>query len=159
MARKWYGSLQNRLEENKMFTDEITVGTGMTEYFYSDRKAYEVTEVTDQKHIKVRRYDVKRADDYGMSDAQTWTLISNPENGESMMTKRGNYWYWTVVITADMVRNLDEDNLTAEDLDLILFLAHNNTNKAEVMEKGKVTRYHKATVSFGIADYYYDYSF
>lgn len=49
MSRKWYGSLNNRLEENKMFCEEIKVGTGLTEYFYSDRHPYEVVKVIDQK--------------------------------------------------------------------------------------------------------------
>lgn len=151
MAREWYGSFQNRLEENKMFTDEITVGTGVTEYFYSDRKPYEVTEVEDQKHITVRTLDHKRVDNYGMSDCQEYVYISNPDNPEYLLTKRGKYWYWTVVITPDRLR--------PDDWETDLWLAHNNTSREEVMERGKVVRYHRANVSFGVAQYYYDYSF
>ena len=40
---KLCGSLNNRLEENRMFCDTIEVGTGMTEYLYSDRHAYELS--------------------------------------------------------------------------------------------------------------------
>ena len=39
MSKKWYGSLNNRLEENRQFCEKIEVGTGVTEYMYSDRKA------------------------------------------------------------------------------------------------------------------------
>ena len=35
-----YGSFNNRMEEGRMFCDEIKVGTPMTEYYYSDREAY-----------------------------------------------------------------------------------------------------------------------
>ena len=49
MSRKWYGSLNNRIEENRMFTDEIKVGTGVTKYSWSDRDAYEVVEVEDTR--------------------------------------------------------------------------------------------------------------
>lgn len=142
-----------------MFTDEIAVGTGMTEYLYSDRHAYEVTEVIDQKHVKVRKYDQKRLDSNGMSDCQNWELISNPDNPEYLLTKRGKYWYWTVSFDRAYVEDIDEDNLTNETIGKVLCLAHNNTDKAEVMEKGKVTRYNRANVSFGHADYYYDFSF
>ena len=30
---KWYGSINNRLEEDKQFCPVIEVGTGMTEYY------------------------------------------------------------------------------------------------------------------------------
>ena len=36
---KWYGSINNRIEENRMFCDVIEVGTGVTEYSWSDRHA------------------------------------------------------------------------------------------------------------------------
>jgi len=150
MARAWYGSLENRIEENRMFTDEIKVGTGMTEYLYSDRKAYEVTEVEDQKHVTVRLLDARRVDSNGMSDCQDWELTSNPDNPEYLMTKRGKYWYYTSIITPDRLR---------DDWETDLWLAHNNTSREEVEAKGKVVRYHRANVSFGRADYYYDFSF
>lgn len=92
MASKWYGSVNNRIEENRMFCDEIKVGTGMTEYLWSDRHAYEVVEVTDQKHIKVREYDHRYAGDGSMDNV--WELISNPENPIREMVKWGKYWYF-----------------------------------------------------------------
>ena len=68
---KLCGSISNRLEENRMFCDVIEVGTGMTEYSYTDRHAYEVVEVVDQKHIKVREYDHKHKGDFEMSNIRT----------------------------------------------------------------------------------------
>lgn len=153
---KWYGSVQNRLEENRMFCKEIKVGTGMTEYSYSDRHPYEVVEVKDQKHVSVRMYDHKHIGPNNMDN--TWKLIRNEENPVKSLTKRGNYWYWTTVVTDAVLANL-ESNDAEKRLTTGLFLAHNNIDPDVLREKKKVTRYRRANVSFGIADYYYDYSF
>ena len=52
---KWYGNLTNRLEEGKNFTGrEIKPGDDITMYYYSDRQCFYVTEVENQKRIKVR---------------------------------------------------------------------------------------------------------
>ena len=67
------------------------------------------------------------------------------------LTKRGNYWYWTVRITSDILEDAS--------IETKLFLIHNDVDIDKLREKGKVTKYHRANVSFGIADYYYDYSF
>ena len=40
-----------------------------------------------------------------------------------------------------------------------LWLCHNGIEADKVLEKGKVTKYHRTNVSFGVADYYYDYEF
>jgi hypothetical protein len=156
MSRTWYGNINNRLEENRMFCEEIKVGTGMTEYMYSDRHPYEVVEVKDQKHVSVRKMDHKHVGDGCMDN--NWELISNEENPIREMTKRGNFWYWTVTVTSDILKNLDSEDAEAR-LSTMLFLCHNNIDREQLEAKGKVTRYHKANVSFGIADYYYDYEF
>lgn len=145
---KWYGSLTNRIEENNQFCDEIKVGTGMTEYMWSDRKAYEVIEVKDQKHVKVRELDHKPA---GKPMSNDWELVSNEANPVYTMAKRGKYWYFEVTVTSDL---LDSDDWQTK-----LFLAHNNVDPETLREKGTVKRYHRANVSFGVADYYYDYEF
>ena len=150
MSKVWYGNLTNRLEENKMFCEKIEVGTGMTEYYYSDRHPYEVVEVVDQKHIKVRELDHKHIGDGCMDNH--WELISNENNAIKALTKRGNYWYWTTIVTKDILDNIDK-------IETQLFLCHNNIEVDKLKEKGKITRYRRANVSFGIADYYYDYSF
>lgn len=156
MSRKWYGSLNNRVEENKMFCDKIEVGTGMTEYSWSDRHAYEVIAVKDQKHVTVRQYDAKHV---GEAYTNNWELISNPEAPELDITKRGNYWYWTVTVTADDVREIENEQDTDKRVRGLLWLCHNDIDKDKVLEKGKVTKYHRANVSFGVAEYYYDYEF
>ena len=56
---KLYGSLSNRLEENRNYLHrEIKVGDDITMYYWSDRKCYFVTRVDNQKHIFVKGYDV-----------------------------------------------------------------------------------------------------
>lgn len=156
MSKVWCGSLNNRLEENRMFCDTIEVGTGMTEYSYTDRHAYEVVEVTDQKHIKVREYDHKHKGDFEMSN--NWELISNPNNPVRAMTKRGKYWYWMVEATDSLLNELANAD-AKQRLQIQLFMMHNNINADELKTKKVVRRYHRANVSFGIADYYYDYEF
>ena len=152
---RWYGSFNNRLEENRMFCDEIKVGTGMTEYMYSDRHAYEVVAVKDQKHVSVREYDVKHI---GQAYENDWELISNEDKPVREMTKRGNYWYWTVNVDTSLLEELESGDAT-ERLNIQLFMAHNNIDAETLRAKGKITRYHRANVSFGRTDYYYDYEF
>lgn len=156
MSVKWYGNLSNRLDENKMFTKTIEVGTGMTEYMWSDRRAYEVVEVIDQKHVKVREYTAKHI---GEAYENNWELLSDENNPVCLMTKRGKYWYWTVEITSDILDEIENCKDANRKFELSLFLAHNEVDTEKLRKKGKITRYHRANVSFGIADYYYDYEF
>lgn len=144
---KWYGSVNNRIEENQQFCNEITVGTGMTEYYWSDTRAYEVVEVVDQKHVYVREYDHKLK---GGAYSNDWELISNENRPVSYLTKRGKYWYWTLTVTPDMIDDTWESDL---------FLAQHGIIREDLLKRGKVTRYARANVSFGIARYYYDYEF
>lgn len=149
MARRLYGSFQNRLEENRQFVDKIEVGTGMTEYGYTDRQAYEVIAVEDQKHVTVRRYDHRHVGDGCMDNS--WELVSNENNPERKMVKRGQYWYTEVTITADL---LDSDDIQTK-----LFLAYNNVDPDKLRAKGEIKKYHRANVTFGKANYYFDYEF
>ena len=155
MSKKWYGSLNNRLEENKMFCQEIEVGTGMTEYYWSDTHAYEVVEVKDQKHVAVREYDHKLK---GGAYSNDWELISNENKPIQYLTKRGDYWYWTVTVDKSILDGIE--NKSADDrLETMLFLCHNNIDQDDLIKRGKVTRYRKANVSFGVANYFFDYEF
>lgn len=152
MSRVWYGSLQNRLEENRQFCDEIKVGTGMTEYSYSDRHAYEVIAVKDQKHVTVREFDHRHVGDGYMDN--NWELISNPENPERKLEKRGDWWYWVseIIITEENRHQLD-DPMTR------LQLAVAGWDVEKLIAKGKQSRRQRAKVSFGVAEYYFDYEF
>lgn len=150
---KMYGSLVNRMEEGKQFTNEIKVGTGVTEYFYSDRHAYEVIEVIDQKHITVRAYDHKHI---GEPFTNEWELVSNENNPARALEKRGNYWYWTNTVTAEQLKAIpdSQDGLLTK---LHLGLAGFDFDK--IIEKGKQTKRTRANISIGKAVYHYDYEF
>lgn len=151
MSKNWYGSIDNRLEEGRMFCDRIEVGTGMTEYSYSDRHAYEVIAVKDQKHITVRELDHVHEGNGCMDNR--WQLVSNEENPAREMEKRGNTWYYTTTLTVNDIEGIEEDF----EFQLRVALAGFNTDK--IREKGKQTKRYKANVSFGKAEYYYDYEF
>lgn len=145
----WYGSVHNRLEENRQFCDKIKIGTGVTEYLYSDRHPYEVIDVVDQKHVYIRELDHKLI---GEPYSNDWELISNENNTVYYLTKRGKYWYKTITVTDDIL----EPEMSVETM---LFLAHNGINEDDLRNRKKITRYHRMNVSFGHASYYYDYSF
>lgn len=146
---KVYGNLMNRLEEDRQFCQQIEVGTGMTEYYWSDRDAYEVTRVIDQKHVYVREYDHKHI---GEAYTNEWELVSNPDKPERLITKRGKYWYWTNTITAEEF-NAIEDQYERFQVCMVGF------DPEKIAAKGKQTVYSRANVSFGVASYYYDYEF
>lgn len=150
---KWYGSLDNRIEENKMYCEEIKVGTGVTEYLWSDRNAYEVIKVENQKHIWIRRYDVKCV---GGDYSNEWKLISNPENKPIELVYRYNTWKVVNRFNLEWYNNLGKfknyficmPDLTDKEIEKIL-------------EGKEVVKYSNMTgkLSFGVADYYYDYEF
>lgn len=90
MTSKWYGNVINRILENGK-DPEITVGMGVTEYWWSDRDPYEVTRIKDQKHLWIRplRHKYKRVGQY---DGEI-ELFSDTEANEIYVVKRGKYWY------------------------------------------------------------------
>ena len=148
---KFYGSLSNRIEENHMYCDEIKVGTGVTEYFWSDRHAYEVVAVKDQKHVTVRALDHRHVGNGSMDN--NWELVSNESNPTKELERRGDIWYWSSTLTADDVKGIDDD------LHWKLRVALAGFDIDKIREKGKQTKRTRANVSFGVADYYYDYEF
>lgn len=150
---KWYGSIINRIEENVDRVTEITVGTPMTVYFWSDRHAYEVVEVRDQKHVSVREYDVKAI---GLPMSNEWEYISNPENPVKRMARRGKYWYWEYLITKDILKDYDD---AEKGWRVQMYLAQNGVTREDLERRGTIRKYDRANVSFGVRDYYYDYEF
>lgn len=148
MSRVWYGNLNNRLEEGKQFCEEIKVGTGVTEYYYSDRRAYEVVEVKDQKHISIREYDHKAV---GECMSNTWELISNENNPVIELVKRGDSWY--------KVKTATVEHLNSDDPEVRLWLCLNGFDKEKIKKNGKQNKYSKMNISIGVADYYFDYEF
>ena len=148
---KLYGNLMNRIGEDKQYCPVIEVGTGMTEYHWSDRTPYEVVAVRDQKHVTVRELDYE-AKNPGAMDNQ-WVLKSNPDAPLCDMVKVGDYWYWTSTLTAEELAQREGDPRE------LLALAVAGWDLDKVRTKGKQTKRTRAKVSFGVADYYYDYEF
>ncbi len=131
-----------------MFCDEITVGTGVTEYSYSDRHPYEVVKVENQKRVYIRPMKHKSA---GEAYSNNWELSSD-ENAEIILVvKRGDYWYSESTLTLSEYNEMDfHGKLNAR-----LAGFSEETLKA----KGKQTKRSKMNLSFGICEYYYDYEF
>ena len=153
---RWYGSLDNRLEEGRMFCGKIEVGTGMTMYYWSDRHPYEVTKVFDQKHIMVRELDHKAA---GEPYSNEWKLISNPKNKEMELMFRNNSWKRVVRIPEGMTDKYELSEWLYKNAGCGNYLTEKELEK--VLSGKSLTKYFKldGSVSFGVAEYYYDYSF
>ena len=145
---KWYGSLNNRLDEGKQVCEEIKIGTGVTEYKYSDRIAYEVIEVEDQKHITIRELDHHLI---GEAFTNNWELASNENNPSIPLVKRGKNWYVEKVAT---IEDIKSDNI-----DTKLWLMHNGFDIEKIKAKGIQKKYTKMNISIGKSEYHYDYEF
>ena len=135
-----------------MFVPEIEKGTYVTEYLWSDRHAYEVVKVVDQKHVFIRRLKAIRTDNWGMSDAQNYRYESDEKASEKELVKRGEYWYEVFTFSKEI-----HDKIVKE----VGWCLWSLTEKqwARIDEGKVVKRYSKINVSFGTANEYYDYSF
>lgn len=164
---KFYGCLTNRLEEGKQFVDEIKVGTGVTEYYYSDRKPFEVIEVITQQHIIIRELDSKRIDNNGMSDAQSYEYISNEKNPKYELVLRNGIWFKVYEINkntwlARAEQMVKENSFKTCDAAYryIKAMAGLTDKQYEKVELGKsVKKYIKMNISIGFANKYHDYTF
>ena len=155
MSRKWYGSLDNRLEENKQFCETIEVGTGVTEYSWSDRHPYEVVEVKDQKHVVIRGMRHEH-DPKAEPMTNSWIITSDESASTEELVKRGNYWYSVVAITPAEAKEI----LEGDDVDSKIWACLNGFDLQEIVDAGKTKKkYNKRNISFGKADYHYDYEF
>lgn len=157
MSGKWYGSINNRIEENRQFCDEIKIGTGVTEYSWSDRHPYEVTEVKDQKNVAIRPMKHERpADNKDHSYTNTWVLISDENAPVIWITRRGNYWYSKQVCTPELAKEI----MDGEDIEDKMWLCANGFIAEDIIRSGKAkTKFNRMNLSFGKAEYYYDYEF
>lgn len=174
MPRRMYGNVINRFEEGKT-VPEIKVGTDITMYYWSDRECYYVTEVIDQKHIKVKEYKVCADHDKepGMGH-QNWVYFKTMREYNDYISKyfpdrymadikepkaedwvfRYGYWNRAYIYTKD---TLDEMSTFGTPMRNIL-----DPKDVEKIEAGKVvTKYSKIEegLSFGKRDYYWDWSF
>lgn len=160
---KWYGNLHNRLHENKDFTNgKIEVGTGVTYYSYSDRRPYEVVKVEDQTHVWIRALDAIGA---GEAYSNLWVLKSNEDNAVIELKQRNGVWYRVCYYNKDtMMEMAKKDNgwKTPESAyEYYKLMACLTLKQLEKLEAGVTVKQYKkfGNISFGVAEYYYDYEF
>ena len=157
-----YGNVINRLSEGKQYGD-IKVGTDITMYLWSDRNCYYVTDVIDDKHIKVREYIVIADHDEacGMGH-QNWLYFKTGEDANKYLSSR-----------FDTLRMIDyetpqeetwafrygkwwRDYEYTEEKDWF-----SDKERAKIQNGKTVHEYSELSgkVSFGVRDYYYDWEF
>lgn len=165
LQMKFYGSLDNRLEENRMYCDKIEVGTGMTQYYYSDRHAYEVVKVVDQTNVFVREYDHKLK---GEAFSNQWELISNESNPVIELKLRNGVWMKVTnyskevwLATAKEWVEKGECRTIESAYDYFKTMSGLTEKEKEKIEAGKIVKKLRkfGNISFGVAEYYYDYEF
>lgn len=156
MSKVWYGNLTNRLEEGKNYTGrEIRVGDDITMYLWSDRRCYYVTEVIDQKHIKVREYIVMhdKSKEWYMGN-QDWVYFKTAEEAKKYHPTYENH--------------RDEEETWVfrygKWMTEFVFTENNYCTKRELEslnKKGYYKRYFDLSgkLSFGVRDYHYDWEF
>ena len=155
--KKIYGSLNNRIEEGRNYTGrEIRVGDDVTEYLWSDRHPYYVTEVTNQKHIKIHPYAVcaDRSKEGGMGH-QNWKYFKTIKEHNEYLNS------FHLALNGEEIRYNVEDVKENSDIELVFRYG----NWYEVVReqwgvKLEKPRYIKMNpLSFGVRDYYYDWEF
>lgn len=171
-----YGNLVNRIDENKNFNKDklIHVGDDITMYHWSDRDCFYVTEVINQKHIKILPYHVCADQDkkLGMGH-QEWLYFKtrkelnkylhkyhrdrefyNEEDEPIELKYRYNKWFKVHRYTKE---DLDSVNMFGEKLRNAFF----TKKEVDRLENNKdVCRYSAfGNISFGVKDHYYDWEF
>ena len=160
-----YGNLMNRLEENKNFCGrEIKAGDDITEYMWSDRYCYYVTEVDDQKRIKVLPYQVcADQDKAGGMGHQDWMYFK---------TKKEMYDYLRKYHPERYPDDFDYEEEKEQTWVFRygkwkrehVFTKENYCTEAEkksLAKKGYYKRYSdlSGNISFGVRNYHYDWEF
>ena len=157
---KWYGNLTNRLMEGRT-VPEITVGMDITMYHWSDRTCYYVTEVTDQKHIKVKRYIIcADHDKEGGMGHQDWMYFKTAKEEVKYLTNHGFFRLY------DKECEPEEETWVfryGKWMQEFICTEENYCTERELKslkKNGYYKRYGELNkVSFGVRDYYYDWEF
>ena len=148
---KWYGSIDNRLEENRNHLGrEIRVGDDITEYLWSDRHCYYVTRVDSQKHIFVKPYQVcADQDKAGGMGHQDWLYFKTIKEEHEYLNKHFPE------------KGYPTENIN-EPAEIELAFRYNHWYKVSRMFYGQPLEkpmYERMNISFGVRDYYYDWEF
>lgn len=170
------GSLQNWLMGNNSSLPEV--GKGATELSWSDRHAYEVIWVSeDRTECKIQRYKAERIDEYGMSEHQEYEykeLVGEPIH-LVWRTTCGGAWFRKINeirFVPKWIKEVHEPtgnfsyfkSLSQEEFDFI-YPSDEDSKPSRVpmnVLKGvtkSYVKYIKYNIIFGIKEEYYDYSF
>lgn len=160
MTTKIYGSLDNRIMEGKNYkeTKELQVGDDITMYLWSDRECYFITEVIDQKHIKVKKYEVVASRDNGEPTGmghQDWKYFKTHKEAVEYINKTDK--------THQSEWNYKEERENKEEEWAFRYgnwkkVVRQNKWTGETFDKPQY-RNLSGKVSFGIRDYHYDWEF
>lgn len=85
-----HGSLINNICGNGINVVKPEINMGATEICWTDRHAFTIVEIINDKTIVVQRDDVKRTDNLGMTDSQQWECTPNSNNNTYIVTLRKN---------------------------------------------------------------------
>lgn len=176
MAKKWYGSVHNRIEENKNYNkdNQIHVGDDVTKYYWSDRKCYYVTKVINQEHIFISEYYVcaDRELQGGMGH-QNWVYFKTSKEyneylakyGLSLVKEREKEPQYELMLKNGVWKEANRYNWDwiskKEKWQQNMILSYLTPKQQEKVKSGKeVVKYSDfGNISFGVKDYYYDWEF
>lgn len=179
--KKWYGSVNNRIDEGKNYLgrDELKAGDDITMYYYSDRECYYIDEVISQKEIRVKRYYIcadhskslgcghqewlyfktlKEYYDYIKTINLKTKFNHNYDGNEPEATtwvKRYGKWQEKIIYNKAVVAYIVGRNGYCT-------FRPKNEKEQKMFDEGKdIIRYQdlNGKISFGVRDYYYDWSF
>jgi len=81
---------KDKIEVNNQTVTIPQVGMGATQCVGSDRRAYTVVEIINDRKIVLQRDKVKRIDSNGFSTEQKYSYEPNPNGHEVVVTLRKN---------------------------------------------------------------------
>lgn len=164
-AGKTTGSLFNYLMGNNATLPEV--GKGATILHWTDRSAYEVIEVSENKmECTIQRYDPERVDGLGMSDSQDYKYEKLTEEKMHLVWRQGA---WRekgseIVFTKEFIAAHPEHewslaNALTEEQRSEIYQGEIYPQKAVAGITREKKVFPKVSIIFGVKREYYDYSF
>ena len=153
------GSLVNWLMAHNNSTPEV--GKGATILLWSDRRAYEVMSVSENKdRIVIQQYLPERIDNNGISEDQEYRFEKLNGFDEIIVWKFGSWRreVKNIVFEKKFAESISKDFYTSPEYKEIF----PNDTEPPVLIKGKtklVTQYPKVNIIFGVKQEYWDVTF
>lgn len=164
-AGKTTGSLFNHLMGNNATLPEV--GKGATILHWTDRSAYEVVEVSENRmECIIQRYNPERVDGLGMSDSQSYKYEKLAEEKMHLVWRQGAWRVKSseIVFTKEFIAahpehewSLDKALTEEQRSEIYQGQAYPQKVVAGITREKKV--FHKVNVIFGTKQEHYDYSF